>query len=145
MIFIFFYLSLLILLIIYHDAKYTFAISFVLISPTFLTFSRKYLSKVDPTKLRLISQMDIHELFNQLKNLKNPRFMSIHLENNTILIKTKPSWWSIGEEIRIKEINNTYFVSSHFSYKLDFLLPDIMRIHAENVKKIKKIILSHEF
>jgi len=140
MIFLFCYPSLLLLYFANLNEKYSLAYFLALSSPVFFSIGKKYMTRYELyNKSSFKSDISIEEFYQTLLTFYSKNYKSIKRENNTIFIRTQSSFWSLGEIIKIKAINEVYFVDSQFPSFIEFLFPDVTGIHHKNVKKIEKL------
>ncbi|GIV44413.1 MAG: hypothetical protein KatS3mg035_1536 [Bacteroidia bacterium] len=141
MVFIISYPILFILYLLNFKSKIAYAFAFVMITPTFLSFTDKFLKRYQRhNKVSIQSAMDLEELLEKIS--KHLRYKHVQCSNNQIILYTSPSLLSVGEIIKIKKISHTFFIESQYPYYMEYFIPD-MGIHAKNVKKIKNIFLDN--
>ncbi len=139
MIFIISYLSLLILYLLNMNSKLSYAFAFAMITPTFFSFTKKFLKRYQRrNKINIQSQMEMQDIFEKIQSNKNLNYKSLQFIDGKIIIQTRPTLRSVGEIIQIKKVNHTFFIESQYPSYMEYLIPDT-GIHIQNVKKIKNL------
>lgn len=142
MIFIISYPFLLILYLLNVNSKLSFAYAFVVVTPTFFSFTKKFLKRYQRlNKISVHSHLEINELMKKIQTTKKLLYKKIYLEQDCICIHTPASLLSVGEVIKIKKVNQIFFIESQFPYFMEYIIPDT-GVHLKNVKIIKEIILN---
>ncbi len=143
MIFIISYPLLLFLYLLNMNSKLSYAFAFAMVTPTFFSFTKKFLKRYQRhNKISIQSQIEIQDLFEKIQNNKILNYKSLQLIDGKIIIQTQPTLWSVGEVIKIKKVNHTFFIESQYPSYMEYLIPDT-GIHIQNVKKIKNLFFNH--